>query len=1056
MASVAEIFPDSTNLKLTELLKEVQLDYSPENTAIINDAVSAIREALNNIPDGIQVTADFAPGFVRDVGADKVEFKFSKPKSIEIGGSYSYQCVAKPDVNVDLFMRLPKECFHEKDYLNYRYHAKRFLYLCMIKKHLKVSSLVQDVKWSAFHNEARKPVLVVYPVARLSGNTVFSLKIIPTAPSLFTLSKLNFERNNIRSLSQESGLLQATPKYNSSILEDMFIEDNAEFIKKTFTGCKELSEALLLLKVWARKRHLFVHDCLNGFLITVIVAYLASTSGKNRINGSMNAMQILRITMDFIANAKVWDSGLFFQPEGERKISNKVRKAQLQSFPVIICDSFADYNLAFRMSLSGFHELRDEAVLALTCMDKCKDRGFDEIFMTKIDFPAKYDYCVRLNLKDNHEFHVSGYCLDDECWRSYEQKVHRVLDQALRLRAKLIRVIWKNTSSEYNFENGLSVLHTEAIFVGITIGSVEEAFKQVIIGPSSEDKEKAREFRNFWGDKATLRMFRDGTIPEVAAWEHEEWERHLIIKEITEHVLMRHLSLPKENIISVVDQLDFVLCHGNKDPISFSQKLLKAFDDLSKHLRLLDDIPLKISSVQSLDSAFRLTSVYPPAPHPLAHKEGTKIKLENPTATCLQPLEVMIQLEGSGNWPMDELAMEKTKSAFLLQIAESLQTKLGITCTATEDDVDIFISGYAFRLKILHERGLGLVKRQGGAQMKRVLSSDKKLFLRGQHASMINGLRGRYPIYGPVVRLAKRWVAAHLFSNKLSDEAIELLVAHLFVKPLPFRTPCSRITGFLRFLRLLSEYDWSFSPLIVDINGDFTPDDDKEINENFMSNRKEIEDNTQNNKPAMFLATNYDKESEAWTRQSPTATDIKRLAAYATSSANFLTNIIMKNQTDSYGWECLFRTPLNNYNAVILLHRDKLPHPRSLLFPSEVKQGKQVVRGNPSKTFRPFLLPGDTKGNLEELKNRLMVNFDPLRYFVADIEREFPEMFKVWYDSFGGDAIGLTYSSKISKKRGRDESSGDKDLLDELKSVGQLGKGFVRSVHFLKAPRVSS
>ncbi|KAL0449939.1 UNVERIFIED_CONTAM: ADP-ribosylation factor-like protein 2 [Sesamum latifolium] len=100
----------------------------------------------------------------------------------------------------------------------------------------------QDVKWSAFHNEARKPVLVVYPAARLSDNTVFSLKIIPTATSLFTLSKLNLERNNIRSLSQ------ATPKYNSSILEDMFIEDNADFIKRTFTGCKELREALLLLK----------------------------------------------------------------------------------------------------------------------------------------------------------------------------------------------------------------------------------------------------------------------------------------------------------------------------------------------------------------------------------------------------------------------------------------------------------------------------------------------------------------------------------------------------------------------------------------------------------------------------------------------------------------------------------------------------------------------------------------------------------------------------------------------------------------------------------------
>ncbi|GER49635.1 nucleolar protein [Striga asiatica] len=598
MASGSETYPDSTNLKLQELLKEVQLDYSAVNTAI--------------------VTADVASGFVRDVGADKVEFKFRTPKSLEIGGSYSIQCAVRPDVNIDLFLRLPKECFHEKDYLNYRYHAKRFLYLCMIKNHLKQSSIVQDVKWVAFHNEARKPVLVVYPVTRLSDNTVFSLKLIPTAPSLFTLSKLNPQRNNIRSVSQ------ATPRYNSSILEDMLIEDNSEFIKKTFEGHKELGKALLLLKVWARKNFLFVHDCLSGFLITAIVAYLASKSGKNRINSSMNAVQILRITMDFIANSKAWDSGLFFQPEGERSIS-KEKKTQLQSFPIIICDSLLNYNMAFRMSTGGFQELRDEAALALACMDKCESGGFDEIFMTKIDYPAKYDCCIRLDLKDNQDFHISGFCLDDECWRSYEQKVLGVIDQALKGRTKLIRVIWRNTSGECNFENGLSTPNGESMFIGIVIGSVEEAFKQAIVGPSPEDKDKAVEFRKFWGDKATLRWFRDGKIAEVAVWEHEEWEKHLIIKEIAEHALMRHLSLPKQNIVPIVDQLDFVLSYGNRDPISFSKNLFKAYEELSKLLRLLEDIPLKISS-----------------------------------------------LEGSGNWPMDEVAMEKTKSAFLLKIAERL------------------------------------------------------------------------------------------------------------------------------------------------------------------------------------------------------------------------------------------------------------------------------------------------------------------------------------------------------------------------------------------------
>lgn len=62
-----------------------------------------------------------------------------------------------------------QECFHEKDYLNHRYHAKRCLYLCIIKKYLKLSSVVCKVKWSTLQNEARKPVLLVYPGLFLSG-----------------------------------------------------------------------------------------------------------------------------------------------------------------------------------------------------------------------------------------------------------------------------------------------------------------------------------------------------------------------------------------------------------------------------------------------------------------------------------------------------------------------------------------------------------------------------------------------------------------------------------------------------------------------------------------------------------------------------------------------------------------------------------------------------------------------------------------------------------------------------------------------------------------------
>jgi hypothetical protein len=48
--------------------------------------------------------------------------------------------------------------------------------------------------------------------------------------------------------------------------------------------------------------------------------------------------------------------------------------------------------------------------------------------------------------------------------------------------------------------------------------------------------------------------------------------------------------------------LGFKLIRNYADPVSSSGALLEAFDTIAKQLRLLDDIPLKISTVQPLDS----------------------------------------------------------------------------------------------------------------------------------------------------------------------------------------------------------------------------------------------------------------------------------------------------------------------------------------------------------------------------------------------------------------------------------------------------------------------
>jgi len=61
-------------------------------------------------------------------------------------------------------------------------------------------------------------------------------------------------------------------------------------------------------------------------------------------------------------------------------------------------------------------------------------------------------------------------------------------------------------------------------------------------------------------------------------WECKQWERHLIVKKITEHVLSRHLSLTKESIAVTADQLDFSLGYGDA-----GKKLLYLLLSFKKH-----------------------------------------------------------------------------------------------------------------------------------------------------------------------------------------------------------------------------------------------------------------------------------------------------------------------------------------------------------------------------------------------------------------------------------------------------------------------------------------
>jgi U3 small nucleolar RNA-associated protein 22 len=89
-----------------------------------------------------------------------------------------------------------------------------------------------------------------------------------------------------------------------------------------------------------------------------------------------------------------------------------------------------------------------------------------------------------------------------------------------------------------------------------------------------------------------------------------------------------------------------------------------------------------------------------------------------------------------------------------------------IKCVASKHSVDLLMHGFCFRLKVYYDKDSTLVQKrkikadnpirelthlpEKEKDFLHILKND--LLLNSLHASMLSGLQGRFPIYGPTVR----------------------------------------------------------------------------------------------------------------------------------------------------------------------------------------------------------------------------------------------------------------------------------------------------------------
>jgi U3 small nucleolar RNA-associated protein 22 len=582
------------------------------------------------------------------------------------------------------------------------------------------------------------------------------------------------------------------------------------------------------------------------------------------------------------------------------------------------------------------------------------------------------------------------------------------------------------------------------------------ALRLVDVGPAADDTKAALRFRAFWGAKSELRRFVDGTICEAVVWDASPADRHTVPDAAVSTALTLH-GPPGTSVAGCSGALDSLLLQGapggppleqpagggrpegaldaNASVTSF-RLMEAAADKLSKQLRAVEDGALKVVGVQPISAFSRQTCAFFPLPHELAG--GQSAPSSQRLARCVEPVELLVQLESSGKWPDDPSAFAKVKAALSVQLAAALEAGCGLTAVCSEECVDVLVDGFAFRLLFHSTRDEAVLARQAEEEAAGTavagaspLTGRPSPLVASWHHGLVSLVAGANPAYAPSARLASRWLSSQMLGNHFAPEAVELLVAAAFCGASSLPQPGSRVAGFLRFLELLSTHPWASRPLVVDPEHAVTKVQRAAIMKAFDAARRGGA-----HAQALHIATPRDPGSRQWTLHRPSTDALAHAAAAAAKALRSLRSLIERGGSgggDStlappYGaWAAPFAPPLDSFDAVLMLRPDARPHCARALpggahtasrraskrAPDVISGADDAASGPPPKRARAFLRAfpeAASKGrNTKALIPELLVGFDPVARLLEALTERFGHLADFCSDPDGGLAIGVRW-----------------------------------------------
>ncbi|XP_062938420.1 nucleolar protein 6 isoform X3 [Cynocephalus volans] len=1018
-------------LQVEELLKEVRLSEKKK------DRIDAFLQEVNQrimrvpsipeteltdqawLPAGVRVPLHQVPYTVKGY------FCFLPPTQVTVVGSYLLGTCIRPDINVDVALTMPREILQNKDGLNQRYFRKRALYLAHLAYHLAQDPLFGSVHFSYTNGCHLKPLLLLRPHGKDERLVTVRLHPCPP-PDFFRPCRLLPTKNNVRSAwyrgqspSGDGSPEPPTPHYNTWILQDTALESHVQLLSAVLGSALGLKDGVALLKVWLRQRELDKGlGGFSGFLVSMLVAFLVST---RKIHTTMSGYQVLRSVLQFLATTDLTING------------------------ISLCLS-SDSSL-----------VQHEARLSMALLDSKADDGFQLLLMTPKPMIRAFDHIVHLRPVSR----LQAACHRLKLWPELQDNggdyvsaalgpLTTLLEQGLGSRLLLLGHSRPPITEWDISQDPPKHKDSETLTLGLLLRP-EGLISVLELGPEA-DQPEADYFHQFWGSRSELRRFQDGAIREAVVWEASSMsQKRLIPHQVVTHLLALHADIPDTCVHYVGGLLD-ALIQGLKETSSTGEEALAeavcCYDDLSRLLWGLEGLPLTVSAVQGAHPVLRYTEVFPPTPvwpaysfyEHLRERASLLPRLDKPCPAYVEPMTMVCHLEGSGQWPQDAEAVQRVRAAFQLRLAELLSQQHGLQCRATATHTDVLKDGFVFRICVAYQREPQILREmrspEGMISLRDTPASlrlEKDIRQLPLLTSALHGLQQQHPAFSSVARLAKRWVRAQLLGEEFTDESLDLVAAALFLHPEPFTPPSSPQVGFLRFLFLVSTFDWKNNPLIVNLNSELTVEEQVEIRSGFLAARTRL--------PIMVIITPQDRKNSIWTQNGPSAQVLQQLVVLAAEALPILEKQLMDPRGPG-DIRTVFRPPLDMYDVLIRLSPRHIPRHRQAVD----SPAASFCRGLRSEPGPSSLMP--------------VLGYDPPQLYLAQLREAFGDLALFFYDQHGGEVIGVLWKPtsfqpqpfKASSTKGHMVVSqgGELVMMPNVEAIledfAMLGEGLVQAV----------